>query len=370
MYTRLNTFYSRITERSLLTGSTSTKKTFHLVLDITDAQLPFKVGDSIGMHPTNDPREVDQILHILQISPDEQVLDLRTQGSLSIRKFLLHRANLARVGLPFLKLLIAQGAPLRHLLDPDRATSLAEFFHTHTLISLLPYAPLTATHLAQTTMPLLPRFYSIANSSKMFPNEIHLLIAYVQYHAHGQNRHGVGSYFLCDLATPNITPIPIYIQPSHQFTLPQDPNASIILIGPGTGIAPYRAFLQERLATQSTGRNWVFFGERNRATDFYYADFWLDLEKQGRLRLDLAFSRDGPNKVYVQHKMYEQRKSLWSWLQEGAYFYVCGDASKMAKEVGAMLHAIVKEEGHLSETDARSYIQTMRREKRYLTDVY
>jgi sulfite reductase (NADPH) flavoprotein alpha-component len=231
-------------------------------------------------------------------------------------------------------------------------------------------APLTPAELAKTIMPLLPRFYSIANSAKVFPGEIHLLVAYIHYHMGGQNRRGVGSHFLCDLATIDATPVPIYLQSSTHFTLPQDPNASIILVGPGTGIAPYRAFIQERLANQSPGRNWIIFGERNRATDFYYSDFWLDLERQERIRLDLAFSRDGPEKIYVQHKMYEQRKSIWSWLNKGAYFYVCGDAEEMAKDVDAMLHRIVHEEGRLSDEDAHLYIKKMRADRRYLADVY
>jgi sulfite reductase (NADPH) flavoprotein alpha-component len=142
------------------------------------------------------------------------------------------------------------------------------------------------------------------------------------------------------------------------------------MIGPGTGIAPYRAFLQERLAARDEGRNWIFFGERNRASDYYYETFWTDLEKQGRLRLDLAFSRDGSEKIYVQNKMYEQRKALWQWIEEGAYLYLCGNADKMAKDVDAMLHRIVHEEGHMSEEDSRLYIKKLRIDKRYLADVY
>ena len=219
-------------------------------------------------------------------------------------------------------------------------------------------------------MPLLPRFYSIANSSLVFPNEIHLTVAFVSYVSNGRVRKGVGSNFLCTMAIPSITPIPIYLQPSHSFFLPEDPNASIILVGPGTGIAPFRAFLQERIATQAQGRNWLFFGERNRASDFYYEDYWTQLVKEGRLRLDLAFSRDSKEKTYVQHRMYEERKSLWSWLQEGAYFFLCGDAEEMAKDVEAMLQRIVHEEGKLDEEASRQYIRRMRTEKRFRADVY
>ena len=219
-------------------------------------------------------------------------------------------------------------------------------------------------------MPLLPRFYSIANSPLVFPNEIHLTLAYVHYTSNGQIRRGVGSSFLADLSTIEETPIPIYLQPSQHFRLPDDPATPIILVGPGTGIAPYRAFLQERIATQAPGKNWLFFGERNRASDFYYEPFWLELEKLGKIKLDLAFSRDGTQKVYVQHKMYERKKEIWDWLQTGAIFYVCGDASKMAKDVDAMLQTIIEEEGKLHVEDARLYIKKLRSDKKYLTDVY
>ena len=370
MYTRQNPFPSRLKERSLVTAPHSSKKTYHIVLDIAGADFPFKVGDSVGVCPTNDPQEVEEILKILRLDPRESVLDARANIFLSIQEFLLYKANLARVNTAFLKLLIEKGAPLSSLLEPDNKSQLTEFLHQTTMREILHHAPLSASDLARTAMPLLPRFYSIANSTKVFPNEIHLLVAYVHYHFNGQTRQGVGSHFLCDFAEIGATPIPIYLQPSHHFTLPTHPETPIILVGPGTGIAPYRAFLQERLALQSPGQNWIFFGERNRATDFYYADFWLALEEQGRITLDLAFSRDQSEKVYVQHKMYEKRKTLWNWLQQGAYFYLCGDAEKMAKDVDAMLHRIVQEEGLLSPEDARLYIKKMRAEKRYLTDVY
>ena len=353
-------------ERSLLTGLASTKKTYHIALEIERDQFPFKVGDSIGIIPQNDPEEVDAILKKARCLGTEEIFHPKISHMLPLRDFLLHHVNISRVNLPFLKSLSKSGNPL----SADDKTALADFLHRHTLLQLLSLHPLEdISHFTQ-LMPLLPRFYSIANSPRVFPDEIHLTVTYVTYSLNGQIRKGIGSFFLCNFAIPGVTPIPIYLQPSHHFSLPENPNASIILIGPGTGIAPFRAFLQERLATQSHGRNWLFFGERNRASDFYYEPFWQELVSTGKLRLDLAFSRDSKEKTYVQHKMYEQRKSLWSWLQEGAYFYVCGDAEEMAKDVDAMLHQIVKEEGNLSEENARLYVKKLRAEKRYLTDVY
>lgn len=373
MYTRSSPFISRIKSRHLLTKPNSSKKTFHVVLDALDPHLNFNIGDSIAIAPANDLKEVDEILHAIKAQGSEIVFDSRGQSDLSIRDFLLYKANLTRANTALFKLLLENGASHAHLaplLEPENKGQLTEFLHSHSLLELLTMTPLSPSEIARTAMPLLPRFYSIANSPKMFPNEIHLTVAYLEYYAKGKVRRGVGSHFLCDLATLSTTPIPLYVQPSNHFTLPQDKGASIILVGPGTGIAPFRAFLQERLATQAEGRNWLFFGERNRATDFYYEDFWTQLETQGRLRLTTAFSRDSAQKVYVQHKMYEERKSLWEWIQEGAYFYVCGDANKMAKDVEETLLIVVREEGGFTEENARLYIKKLKSEKRYLTDVY
>jgi len=342
MYNRNHPYLARIKERYLLTKPASSKKTWHIVLE---APLSFQVGDSIGVLAQNDPVEVAEILQYATPSSPELIT------------FLTHKANLSRVTSSFLK----QSAP-----------QLSVDLHTHHLIDILKLlpAPLPATDLLRSLLPLMPRFYSIANSPKVFPGEIHLTVAYVEYTALGRRRRGVGSHFLCDLAEVQHTAVPIYLQPAHGFTLPLDPEASIIFVGPGTGIAPFRAFLQERLATQATGRNWLFFGDRNRASDFLYELYWLELEKQERLRLDLAFSRDGAEKIYVQHRMYEQRKSLWNWLENGAYFYVCGDAEEMAKDVDAMLRTIAAEEGEKSPEEVKAWVKQMRTEKRYLTDVY
>lgn len=352
MYSRTHPYLARIKERTLLTGPTSTKKTYHIVLDISDSNLLFRVGDSIGVLPTNDPVLVDRIIQGIGATGKEEIFDARSNTTGPFREYLLHKANISRVN----------GA-------------LAKLFHleksTETVLELIErHKPqISPSELCKPLMPLMPRFYSIASSPKVFPDEIHLTVAFVQYEANGHVHTGVGSHFLCQLSKVESTSIPIYVQPSHNFTLP-DPNASIILIGPGTGIAPFRAFLQERLAIQAPGLNWVFFGERNRASDFYYADFWTELEKQGRIRLDLAFSRDQAEKIYVQHKMLEQKKSLWDWIQQGSYIYVCGDAEEMAKDVDAALQKIACEEGGLSEEDARKTIKSLRTEKRYLLDVY
>jgi len=335
-------------------------------LEVEPGAFPYKVGDSIGILPQNDPEEISAILHKIGRAGDEPILDPKENASLSLRDYLTHKANVSRVHAPFYRLLNPQDP----LLLPENKGKLAELLHTHSLLDLLSRNPLTELSHFTKLMPLLPRFYSIANSARVFPGEIHLTVAYVSYISNGQERKGIGSYFLCNFANLSETPVPIYLQPSNHFTLPEDPSASIILVGPGTGVAPFRAFLQERIALSAPGRNWLFFGERHRASDFYYEPFLTDLASQGRLRLDLAFSRDSSEKTYVQHKMYEERKSLWAWLQEGAYFYVCGDAEEMAKDVDAMLHRIAREVGSLTDEDARRFVKKLRADKRYLADVY
>jgi len=364
IYSRTDPYFSVLKEKVLLTGSSSTKKTYHLVLDTSNWDGDFKVGDSIGILPANDPCQVDLILKAIGAEGSEEVFDRRSDTKMSIRKFLTYKANLARVNRSFFSLLAERGlGDLEILLQKEAEES-------KTLGELLHLFPLTPADIASLAMPLLPRFYSIASSKKVFSNEIHLVVGYVHYHLKGEEKFGVGSRFLCDLAEVGKTMIPWYVQSANHFTLPKSLETSIIMVGAGTGVAPYRAFMQERLFSQASGRNWLFFGERERASDFYYEPFWVELEKQGRLRLDAVFSRDEAVKTYVQHRMYERRKSLWDYIQDGALFYVCGDASKMAKDVEATLLQIIKEEGAKSEDEAREYLKTMRREKRYLADVY
>lgn len=349
MYSRTKPYTALIKQRALLTKPGSSKKTYHIVLDIQKEGLNFKVGDSIGVIPTNDPKVVELIIKKLGASGDEEITCSRSGATYSFRDFLLQKANLNKVS--FHKLYNVERTAL-HLLE---------------LIDVHKPSP---NELCRILLPLMPRFYSIASSPKVYPHEIHLTVAFASFILQGQTHFGVGSLFLCEQAEIESTPIPIYVQPSNHFSLPEDPNTPIILIGPGTGIAPFRAFIQERLSAQAEGRNWIFFGERNKATDFYYEEYWTELEKQGRIRLNTAFSRDQSEKIYVQHKILEEKKSIWDWIQTGCMIYVCGDASKMAKDVDLALHQIVKEEGNMTDEDARKFLKTLRLEKRYLLDVY
>lgn len=372
IYSRTNPFHARIKERSVLNREGSSKKTFHITLESDCKSLPFQVGDSVAVFPENEPKLVSALLHSLQLTGSEELFDPRAKNTVPVVDYLRYKANLSKCTSSFLKLMKERGAKeLEELLAPENKNRLTECLQTHHLGDLLRIFKGSKLSVQDLTslLPLMPRFYSIASSPHMFPDEIHLTVASLTFSAHGETRHGVGSHFLCQMANVNETPIPLYVQPSNGFSLP-DPDASMIMIGPGTGIAPFRAFLQERVALQHKGRNWLFFGERNRASDFYYSEFFLELVKQDRLRLDLAFSRDQAEKVYVQHKLWEERASLFDWLQNGAYLYVCGDAEKMAKDVDLTLQRIVQDQGNMGEEDARNWLKKLRQSKHYLQDVY
>ena len=364
-YNRTNPYIARIKERYLLTAPTSTKQTYHVTLDLPTTSLPFTVGDSVAILPQNDPSIVDRILKALHLSGEESIVDPKTKTSLSLHSYLLTKANLSKANSRLLSLLNQH-----HLLeDKEKLSSVLLCHNVLDFLRLYRTSSLFPQEFADSLLPLMPRFYSIASSSKVFPNEIHLTISFLSYMQQGETRYGVASYFLCQQAALESTPIPLYIQPSNGFCLPS-PDDSIILIGPGTGVAPFRAFLQERLADQAKGRNWLFFGERHRATDFYYEPFFTELARKNFLRLDTAFSRDQAEKIYVQHKLQEHGASIWDWLEQGAFLYVCGDADQMAKDVDLALEHIAAKHGSLSLEDARLYLKRLRKDKRYLLDVY
>jgi sulfite reductase (NADPH) flavoprotein alpha-component len=217
---------------------------------------------------------------------------------------------------------------------------------------------------------LQPRLYSISSSPKVHPDEVHLTVATVRYESGGRARKGVCSTFLAERAEPP-TPVPVFVQRSHGFRLPSDGARPVIMIGPGTGVAPFRAFLEERRALGAKGRNWLFFGDQQRECDFLYRPELEAMLAEGSLaRLETAFSRDQPEKIYVQHQMLEQTAEFWRWLEAGAHVYVCGDAKRMAKDVDAALHQIVQRAGGQTMEQAADYVARMKTEKRYQRDVY
>jgi sulfite reductase (NADPH) flavoprotein alpha-component len=379
IFNRSHPFLSKIIERSPLTKQGSTKQTYHLCLNLKNTDFPFKVGDSIGVYGQNEPLLVAHLLQALNASGEETIVEPRSQEKMSLWRFFSFKANLSRLTSPFLKLFYQyitvhdKRNALARLLNEENKALLAKYLAGHDPLDLFKEYAETVIPLQEICnqfSPLLPRFYSAASSPLMSPDKVDLTVALFTFAHSGEPRFGVASHFLCHLAEIQMTDIPIYVQTAHCFSLPKDLNTSLIMIGPGTGIAPFRAFMQERLYTKATGKNWLFFGERNRAFDYFYEPFWEDLVRQNKLRLDLAFSRDQSEKVYVQHKMYAQGKELWRWIQDGAYLYLCGDAHRMAKDVEATLLQIFKEQGNLSEEAAKAHLKQLKTEKRYLLDIY
>ncbi len=374
-------FPARLVENRLLNRTGSAKDTRHLVVSLAGSGLTYTAGDSLGVFPSNRPELVAEVLRLLGASGDEPVSPaaLRLAAPLPLRDALAARLALAGPTRKFVELLAARTADaaerarLAALLAPEAKEALAAFLHEREFVDLLaefPGARLAPQEFVDQLRRLMPRLYSIASSARAHPAEVHLTVAVVRYTTNGRERHGVCSTFLADRVTPHATPVPVFVSSSH-FRVPEDGARDIIMVGPGTGIAPFRAFVQERAATGATGRNWLFFGDQRRATDFLYEEEWVEWQRRGVLtRLDVAFSRDQAEKVYVQDRMRAAAAELWAWLERGAYFYVCGDAKRMAKDVDAALHEIVAQQGGLDSAGAAEYVKRLKKEHRYLRDVY
>ncbi|MEE1611932.1 diflavin oxidoreductase [Microvirga sp. CF3016] len=350
---------AEIIEHVNLNSSRSDKETVHLVLGFDGAVPAYEPGDSLELFPENAPILVDAVLAATGLHADD-----------TLRRVLTRERDITTLSVKTLEIFAAETehAEVRRLLDEGQARSWIEGRQLIDLVEAFP-AALTGQQLTALTRPLPPRAYSIASSRKEVGNEAHLLIAAVRYDAHGRRRGGVASTFVADrLKTGAATRV--RLKPNKHFRLP-DPSTDIIMIGPGTGIAPFRAFVQERRAIGADGRSWLFFGDRRYTHDFLYQLEWQDALKDGSLtRLDLAFSRDTPQKVYVQHRIWEQRHALVDWLDNGAQLYVCGDAKAMAKDVRAALVATYADVKALSAEAAELAVVELERGRRYHQDVY
>ncbi|MFZ5494034.1 MAG: sulfite reductase subunit alpha [Verrucomicrobiota bacterium] len=378
-YTKDNPLPAKLLENRVLNKDGSGKDTRHLVIDIAGSGLTYQAGDSLGVYPSNRPQLVDEIIGLLGATGNEPVLPARATAAISLREALTHKLSLAGPTRKILETIAlktadpGEKARLVALLAPE-ATELRETFLAQReyidLLEEFPGARLTPQELVDHLRRLMPRLYSIASSPVLHPGQVHLTVAPVRYESNGRRRYGVCSTFLADRVTRRKTPIPVFVAESH-FKLPADPARDIIMVGPGTGVAPFRAFVQERVATNAPGRNWLFFGDQHRATDYLYGDEWDALLAGGRMaRIDLAFSRDQPQKIYVQDRMREAAAELWAWISRGAHFYVCGDAHRMAKDVDATLHQIIAQQGGMDAAAAAEYVKQMKRDKRYQRDVY
>ena len=372
VHDKRNPFDATVLESIVIVGRDSTKETRHLELDISGSGLVYKPGDSLGIVASNDAAVVSELIDAAGLAPD---MPVTVKGeTLPLRAALRDRYEVAQASPRFIDhwAKISGSKELEALAGDDRGAERVAFLREHHVIDIMrrfPVARVEADALLGGLRPLQPRLYSIASSLAFASDEVHLTLAPVRYALHGTTRNGVASAHLADRAEMGTT-LPVYVQSNPHFRLPAG-DAPIIMIGAGTGVAPYRAFLQEREATGAGGRSWLFFGERNFRSDFLYQSEWQAHLKSGVLtRMDVAFSRDKGEKVYVQQRMRERAADLFAWLEEGAHLYVCGDASAMAPDVHETLTSIIESEGGLGREAAEDYVRRLQSEHRYQRDVY
>jgi len=371
-HSKKNPFAATVLKNHNLHGP-GDKRTHHIELSLDGSGLEYHVGDALGVMPVNPAHIVDEILANLPFKPGDATLP---DGSeIPLRDALLHHYDIGTLSKPLIQKWQARsGSPfLRALVEADDRRHYDDFCRGREVIDLVIDHPADfpdAEDFLAVLRPLQPRLYSIASSPKAHPGEVHLCVSVVSYHSHGRPRGGICSTYLADRLDGGKPGV--YVHANNAFRLPDDGAVPLIMVGPGTGIAPFRAFLEDREATGATGKNWLFFGNPHRATDFLYESELTAWHKSGLLtRLDLAWSRDQKEKIYVQHLMREHGEEIWKWLHDdGAAFYVCGDASRMAKDVDAALLDIAKTHGKLNNTNTDAAIADLKKQKRYLRDVY
>ncbi len=351
----------------------SEKDVRHVVLDLSATDMTYEAGDSLGVFARKNPRLVQAVLDRLGATGEEMVgFD---HEALPLRQVLLSKVDIARPSDECMLFLASrafdgeEALKLQALASGEGSAELAEA-DLLDLLQAFPSVTPSLPGLIKSLDRLQPRLYSIASSSKAHPREVHLTVSAVRWDAQDRTRTGIGSCYLADFAKPGDV-IPVFVQKSHGFAPPADDGAPLIMVGPGTGIAPFRAFLEEREARGARGKNWLFFGDQKRATDFLYEDQVIDWQRRGVLtRLDLAFSRDQAEKVYVQHRMRENAAELWSWLEQGAHFCVCGDAKRMASDVEKALLDVAMGPGGKSAAGAKAWLDGLTKAGRYQRDVY
>ncbi len=376
-YTRKNPYQAELLTNQTITANPAEKDIRHVELDLGDSGLQYQPGDALGVWATNPKPIVDALLQTTELA-GEQAISMDAEEH-TLRDWLSSQREITLLSRPFLQAHAqrakssADRRAVEALLGDDQRRQLSRLFDTHQLIDVLQRWPAdwTAQELVSELRALTPRMYSIASSQAVTEDEVHTTLARVAYQAHGSRHWGSASNYLADLDAGEAASVPIFIDSNPRFRLPDDSSRDIIMVGPGTGIAPFRAFVQHRAALGGAGRNWLFFGAQHFRSQFLYQLEWQRALKNNQLqRFDLAFSRDQQQKIYVQQRMLEQGKDLYDWLENGAYFYVCGDAKYMAKDVDAALHQIVAKHGGKSDQQAAEYLRNLSREKRILKDVY
>ena len=369
-YNKANPFPATLITNQKITGRQSDKDVRHLEFDLAGSDLHYQAGDALGVWFDNDPKLVDEVLSLAQIDPTTEVIIERKMQTISTA--LLSHLELTQNTPAFVKgyAALANNEQLNDLVADNQA--LQELVQRTPIVDVLHKFPakLTAEQLVSLLRPLTPRLYSISSSPAEVGEEVHLTVGVVRFEHEGRARSGAASSFLADRVEEDGA-VRVFVEHNDNFRLPNDATKPIIMVGSGTGVAPFRAFMQQRVVDEASGKNWLIFGNPHFASDFLYQTEWQQFAKEGFLhKYDFAWSRDQEKKIYVQDKIRENSTALWQWLQEGAYFYVCGDAAKMAKDVEQALLEVIAKEGNLSPDEAEDYLNELREEKRYQRDVY
>lgn len=369
-YNKQNPFTATLLTNQKITGRDSVKDIRHIEISLEESGLSYQVGDALGVYFLNDDSVIDRILQATANKADTEVTI--KQEKLSLANALKERLELTLSYPGFLKAYQANtnDPDLKSILDDK--SQVRGFLEDRQIVDIIEQFPnkIDAQALVDAMRPITPRLYSIASSQNEVEDEVHLTVAHVDYEAFGFRHQGGASGFLSTRLEEN-GEVKVFVESNDNFRLPSNPNIPIIMVGPGTGVAPFRAFMQEREASESEGKNWLFFGNPSFTQDFLYQVEWQAYLKSGLLtKIDLAFSRDQADKIYVQHRLLEQGQEVFAWLEEGAHFYVCGDAMKMAKDVENALLQIIEKFGNKSESEAKQYLVDMRKAKRYQKDVY
>ncbi|WP_138751297.1 sulfite reductase subunit alpha [Paenibacillus sinopodophylli] len=356
-----------------LSKDSSEKETRHYIFDLKNSGLKYEVGDALGVWPSNCPSLVEEMINATSLKASDMVT-VKDKGEITLIEALTKHYDITRISPAFLQTFQerSNNEMLLRLLQSEISAELKNWLWGRQIIDVLEEFPIAISPNDFLSMlkPMQPRLYSISSSSKANSNEVHITVSTIRYQFNGKDRKGVCSVFLADRAEQALE-VPVFVQRTSHFHLPTNPDAPLIMVGPGTGVGPFRGFLQERRSTGSLGKNWLIFGEQRSESDFYFQEELEDMQKDGVLhRFDTAFSRDQTYKIYVQHRMLENGAELWAWLQEGAHFYVCGDANRMAKDVDAALKQVIQQHGGKSSEEADQFVKEMSQNKRYARDVY
>jgi sulfite reductase (NADPH) flavoprotein alpha-component len=375
IFSRTNPFQAKILKNVNLNGEGSSKETRHIELSLEGSGLSYVPGDALGIFPSNDPELVASILEEMKWDGNV-VVSVGKQGeTLPLKEALTTHFEITLLTKKILQQAAAftENEELQRLLLVENAAEVKEYCYGRDLLDMLQdFGPwkVTAEEFVAILRKMTARLYSIASSIAAHPGEVHLTIGAVRYNAHGRDRKGVCSVQCAERVSEGET-LPVFVQANKHFHLPETHDTDIIMVGPGTGIAPFRSFIEERAVNKAEGKSWLFFGDQHAASDFLYQDELEKYQQDGILtKIDTAFSRDGEQKVYVQHKMLEHSQELFEWLEKGAYFFICGDKERMAKDVNEALINIIEKEGGMERDAAEAYLKELQKQGRYQRDVY